>query len=246
MPDPVRTPILPPRGWQYRRMDERRAEMLMRKNSLGQLVAEIVAGVVLGDILLKEPCGEAKRQRRIAHRVSFVLHPLNEAGVTAADRLLNGAYGLRAHYCNSPDEGAMANQVVCEALANAIQKRTIRTNPESAQHLDALIDTVGDSLAKLSAKLWFDVLTDKRPPSTEDGEVLSETWAQSRQDPEAVKRALSELSPQQIEWSLAKGWSVPRPWALDVKAAFTEPNGMEYLPLSKKRRSLQIHLMGWT
>ena len=219
----------------------------MCKTSLDELVAEVLAGMVIGDIALKEPCDEAKREKLIAHRISFVLRPVNETASRAADRLLNGAYGLRAHYCNSSEEGTEANGAICRALAEAIQKGTIRTDGDiSGQQVTAHADAIGESLTKSSAKVWFDAPTDRRAARFDDGEVLSDVWAQSRKDPKRVESALPKMSPQQIGVSLAKGPSVPQPIALDVKAAFIAPNGMEYVPASKKTRALQIHLMGWT
>jgi hypothetical protein len=239
--------MLPPRGWQYQHIDRSRSELLMRTASLEQLAAEVFAGVVIDDIRLREPCDEAKREKLIAHRVTFSLRPVNEAASEAADRLLNGAYGLRAHYCYSPEEGSNANRTVCHSLVDAIQARTIRSNSTiPGQEYRALLDALGGSLAKSSAKIWFDPPTDKRPPKLEDGEIVSDIWGQSRVDRKRVELALPELSAQQIEASLAKGRSVPRPLALDVKAAFTGPGGVEYIPVSKKTRSVQIHLMGWT
>jgi hypothetical protein len=239
--------MLPPPGWRYQHIDRSRSELLTRTASLEHLAAEVLAGVVIDDIRLREPCDEAKREKLIAHRVSFSLRPVNEAASEAADRLLNGAYGLRAHYCYSPEEGSNANRSVCLSLVDALQGRTIRWNstiPE--QEYDALLDALGESLAKSSAKIWFDPPTDKRPPRFEDGEIISDIWDQSRVDRKRVELALPELSAQQIEASLAKGRSAPRPLALDVKAAFTGLDGVEYIPASKKTRPLQIHLMGWT
>jgi hypothetical protein len=239
--------MLPPHGWQYQQIDKGRSELLLQMASLDQLVAGVLAGVVIEDIRLKEPCDEAKRERRIAHRVTFSLRPTNEAAADAADRLLNGAFGLRAYYCCSPEEGSNANSVVCLSLADAIRARNVRSNgmiPGEQLHL--LADALGESLCASSAKVWFDPLTDKRPGTFEDGEVSSDVWAQSRMDQKRVQSALPELSAQQVEASLAKGRRVPRPLALDVKAAFIGPDGVEYIPASKRTRHLQIHLMGWT
>jgi hypothetical protein len=239
--------MLPPQGWQYQLVDRSRSELLMRMASLDQLVAEVLAGVVIEDIRLKEPCDEAKREKRIAHRVTFSLRPINETASDAADRLLNGAFGLRAHYCCSPEEGSSANSAVCRSLADAIRTRSVRSNGTiPGEQLHLLADALGESLLSSSAKVWFDPATDKRPGRFEDGEVFSDVWAQSRVDRKRVQSALPELSAQQIEASLSKGRSVPRPLALDVKAAFIGPDGLEYIPASKRTRHLQIHLMGWT
>lgn len=239
--------MLPSRGWQYQHVDRSRSKLLMRAGSVDQLAAEVLAGVFIDDIRLREPCDEAKREKVIAHRVTFSLRPISEAASEAADRLLNGAHGLRAHYCYSPEEGSDANRAVCRSIMDAIQARTItsiRTITE--QEYRALVDALGESLALSSAKVWFDPATDKRAVKLEDGEVVSDLWRQSRADPKGVEFALPGLSAQQIEASVAKGRSVPRPLALDVKAAFTEPDGAEYIPASKRTRPLQIHLMGWT
>lgn len=214
----------------------------MRTASLDQLVAEILTDMVFENLKLKEPCDEAQRKGLHAQRFSFSLRPTSQAACDAIDSLLNGAYGLRAHYCHSPEEGGSANSAVCHALAEAIQGLTI----SAGGNIFELPGELLKSLEKASAKIWFDDETDKRGVLIEDGELFSDTWIQSREDPQRVKLKLGELSAQQIETSLAKGRSMPKPLALTVKTAFTEPNGLEYIPASKESRSLQIHLMGWT
>jgi hypothetical protein len=241
----MRKPIA--HGWHYKNIDQARSELLMREATIDLLVVDVLEGVVIEGIDLKEPCNEAKRAGVVASRISFRLRPVSEAASDALDRLLNGSYGLRARYCHSPEDGSNANSVVCRALAQTIRARSIGLHssvPE--QQLLLLSDVLGESFAKPSAKIWFDAPTDKRPTTVDDGEVFSDIWNQSRSDPKRVESALPELSPQQVQMSLSKGRSVPRPLAVDIKATFTEPNGVEYVTVGKRSRPLQLHLMGWT
>jgi len=188
--------MLPPHGWQYQRMDKSRSELLMRVASLDQLVAEILAGGIIEEIRLKELCDEAKREGRIAHRVTFSLRPINEAACVAADRLLNGAFGLRAHYCCSPEEGSNATSVVCRSLSDAVLTRSAGSSCQiSGEQLHPLADALGESLLKSSAKVWFDPPTDKRPGRFEDGEVFSDVWARSRVDRKECKRRCRNCRP---------------------------------------------------
>jgi hypothetical protein len=239
--------MLPPNGWHYGGLTVSRSNSLTRKTSIDQLVADILAGAVVDNIKLKDRCDEAKREKLTAHRVSFGLRPTNEYAAEAMDQLLNGAFGLRARYCSSPEEGSIANASVCRAIAKAILAQQIGAGDDiSERALFIMPNALGESLAKSSAKVWFDAPTDKRGVESEDGEVFSEVWKQSRIDQERLTSMLPDLSPQQLKASLVKGLSVPRPLSLDVKAAFTERNGKEYVQGSKRSRAMQIHLLGWT
>lgn len=233
-----------PSGWQYQGVDLGRSQYLMRWASPDPLVTEVLAGAVIDRFKPREPCNEAKLHKRTAHRITFSLRLIKPAALEAADCLLNGAYGLRAQYCHSPEAGSDANRTICRALASAIRTRVIRTNGiVSEQEFFALSDALCESLAMPSAKVWFD---EKTGISPEDGEVISDVWSESRANPERVEKELPELSAQQVAAAIAQGRSVPRPLVLDVKAAFVEPNGCEYVALSKRNRPKQIHLMGWT
>jgi hypothetical protein len=194
-----------------------------------------------------EPCDEAKLDKVIADRVSFHLQPNSPNAHDALDGLLNGAFGLRARYCLSPEQGSRATAFVCNAIAAAVLERKIGyVSGESNPQLTALAQAIVRSLLRPSAKVWFDPFTDKRAAILDEGHVLSAIWDRSRRQPALVEAALSDLSPQQIEASLAKGRTVPRPALLDVKGAFVTAEGSEYIPRSKRTRALQIHLMGWT
>ena len=90
------------------------------------------------------------------------------------------------------------------------------SNPQVTMLARAMVH----SLSSSSAKVWFDPPTDKRVAALDDGYVVSAIWDRSRCQPARVQAALADLSPQQIEASLAKGRTVPLPTLLDVKAAF--------------------------
>ena len=143
--------------------------------------------------------------------------------------------------------GQLCDRFVCSAIADAILQRKIGlASGVSNQQVTALTQAMVHSLSWPSAKVWFDPPTDKRAAGLDDGHVLSAIWDRSRRQPALVEAALADLSPQQIEASLAKGRTVPLPALLDVKGAFVTAEGTEYVPRSKRTRALQIHLMGWT
>lgn len=241
------SPILPPRAWRYTALTHSRREALEEPLSLGHLVSALLAHSTLSGIDVRERCDEAKLQRVVANRVGFQVRPTTNNARDALDRLLNGAYGLRASYCVSPEEGIRATTFVCREIAVAIRKRSIGlASGVSNDDVAALNQAMKPSLTHPSAKAWFDPPTDKRAVTLDDGHLSSAVWDRSRHLPEVVQTALPDLSPQQITVALAKGQSVPLPAFLDIKGAFVTGGGTEYVPESKRTRALQIHLMGWT
>ena len=239
--------MLPPDGWQYSHLAPGRRQGLLEQFPLERLISDVIAHSDLCGVNLCECCDEAKLERVVANRVSFQLQPNTPSAHDALDRLLNGAFGLRARYCLSPEEGSCATAIVCSAIATAISELEIGSvSGVSSPQVTALGQAMVHSLSWASAKVWFDPPTDKRAAAPDDGNVLSATWDRSRREPALVEAALADLSPQQIEASLAKGRTVPLPTLLDVKGAFVTAQGSEYVPRSKRTRALQIHLMGWT
>ncbi len=239
--------MLPPDGWQYSDLTPSRHQTLQEQLPLECLIGDMLAHSALCGVDVCEPCDEAKLEKVFANRVSFQLQPNTSSAHDALDRLLNGAFGLRARYCLSPEEGSCATAFVCGAIADAILERKIGlVRGVSNLQLTALAQAMVHSLLRPSAKVWFDPPTDKRAAALDDGHVLSAIWDRSRRQPPLVEAALADLSPQQIEASLAKGRTVPLPALLDVKGAFVTAEGSEYIPRSKRTRALQIHLMVWT
>lgn len=239
--------MLPPDGWRYTHLAESRLHILVEQLSLERLIGDVLAHSDLCGVDVREPCDEAKRDKVIANRVVFRLQPRNRSACDALDRLLNGAFGLRARYCLSPEEGSHATGFVCREIAGAIVERNIGVaSGVPKEQIAALTQAVGYSLCQPSAKVWFDGPVDKCAADLNDGHLFSAIWDQSRREPALVEAALPCLSPQQIGASLAKGRTVPMPTALDVKGGFATAEGTEYVPRSKRMRALQIHLMGWT
>jgi hypothetical protein len=124
--------------------------------------------------------------------------------------------------------------------------RVVRAREVFNPQMSDLTRAIEPSLSKASSKIWFDSETDRRAPAIDDGHVLNAIWDRNRLQPAVVHSALPELSPQQIEASLAKGMTVPVPKLLDIKGALVTAAGSEYVAESKRTGALQIHLMGWT
>lgn len=239
--------MLPPDGWQYSHLAPSRRQSLLEQLPLERLISDVLAHSDLCGVEPHESCDEAKLDKVAASRVNFQLQPNTSSAHDALDRLLNGAFGLRARYCLSPEEGSCATAFVCSSIADAILERKIGlVSGVSNPQVTALGQAMVHSLARPSAKVWFDPPTDKRAAALDDGHVLSAIWNRSRHQPTLVEVALAHLSRQQIEASLAKGQTVPLPALQDVKGAFVTAEGSEYVPRSKRTRALQIHLMGWT
>lgn len=220
--------MLPPPAWLYTDLTHCRRQTLEKQLPLGRLVGDLLAHSDLCGIEVREPCDEAKLDKVVANRVSFQLQPRTAKARDALDRLLNGAFGLRARYCVSSEEGSRATAFVCREVAGAIRERRIGlANGVSNDEVTALTQVMAPSLNQPSAKVWFDPPTDKRASTVDDGHVFSAIWDQSRRQPEFVQTALPGLSPQQIEVSMAKGRTVPLPAFLDIKGAFVTAEGTE-------------------
>lgn len=221
--------------------------MLETRISLEQMVVELLANSELRNVEPQEPCEEAKLDKLVANRVAFQLYPRTPSAHDAVDRMLNGPFGLRACYCISPERGSSATAHVCREITDAIRESRIGlASSVSNKEIVKLTQLIEPSLCLPSAKVWFDPPTDKRAKSLEDGCVTAATWDKSRRQPQLVRTALPSLSPQQIEFSMMKGDTVPTPAFLDIKGAFVTHEGIEYVAVNKRTRSLQIHLMGWT
>lgn len=202
----------PPDGWHYSDLTPSRRQSLLEQIPLERLISDLLPHTDLCRVDVCEPCDEAKLDKVIANRVSFQLQPNTSSAHDALDRLLNGAFGLRARYCLLPEEGSRATGFVCSAIVAAILERKIEpASGVSNRQVMALAQAMVHSLRLPSAKVWFDPPTDKRAAVFDDGQVRSAIWDRSRRQPALVEAALSGLSPQQIGASLAKGRTVPLP-----------------------------------
>jgi len=57
-----------------------------------------------------------------AHRVSFdLVSTVHDSDDPAMDRLMNGAYGIRARYGCSPEAGDVATQAACRVVAELLR-----------------------------------------------------------------------------------------------------------------------------
>src|SRR6266540_405118 len=227
--------MLPPDGWQYKQVARSRLQSLLDEVSIEELIRDVLAGSELCHVDAAEPCDEAKRDKVIAHRVSFQLQPSDSSARVGIDCLLNGGYGLRARHCHSPEEGSRANAIVCREITEAIRNLNIRlANDVSGKDLETLAQAIAISLRHPSAKVWFDAATDKRAATADDGEVSSAIWDRMRREPKLIEAAIPCLSQGQIAFSLAKGRTVPLPAALDINGAFIRLDGTEYVAKSKR------------
>jgi hypothetical protein len=171
---------------------------------------------------------------------------ISNASREAADYLMNGVSGLRATYASDHVVGSRVNSAVCQVIADAILDSRIkisRGTPNSVR--ETLRECVATSMSKLSAKVWYDSDTDKSSPDIQLGTVSCSVWEANWIQFRGLAERLG-LTDQQLQVSISKGKTVPRPRKLDVKGAFVYSDEQEYVALSKRTRPLQIHLVGWT
>ena len=192
--------------------------------------------------LTTDPCDECKPNRLPpAHRVALELGGVcAPSSRRAFDRLLNGAYGLRARYALSAAYGQEATAQACRAIWDAVARGQLRT--ECDLTLDNQV-----SLYKTSAKVWFGSVSDKAGVSVEHAAVTCECWEDSRAADVNILRSKLEgsLDLQGINIGCERV-ALRIPMRLDVKGAFVCDDGTEYVAISKRTRSLQLHLLGWT
>lgn len=233
---------LPPPGWRYENMLASRQAHLFQRVGLMDQVADVIRVCRITKFEPRDPCDECKPNRLPpAHRVALELGAYAPSSRRAFDRLLNGAYGLRARYALSAAYGQEATAQACRAIWDAVARGQLRT--ECDLTLDNQV-----SLYKTSAKVWFGSVSDKAGVSVEHAAVTCECWEDSRAADVNILRSKLEgsLDLQGIEYRLRKGSTAPIPMRLDVKGAFVCDDGTEYVAISKRTRSLQLHLLGWT
>ena len=236
---------MPPDGWKYERIEVTRLDWLLAPASLDAIVEEIVQSSCLTEVVLDSPCWE--RDGKGTARIEFILWPLSNATTIAMDRLLNGAYGLRALHASDPQAGADANTAVCLAVAAAIEAERIAFDECCETHVRASLRAgIQASLSHASAKIWFDGPTDRAAgDSVSHGMVDCAVWQAGRREIDRLPERLA-LSRQQVEAAILKGTCVPKPLALNVEGAFLTHSGEAYTPIAKRARPMQIHMMGWS
>jgi hypothetical protein len=233
---------LPPPGWRYENMLASRQVHLFQRVGLVDQVTDVIRACRITKFEPRDPCDECKLNRLPpAHRVTLESGACAPSSRRAFDRLLNGAYGLRARYALSAAYGQEATAQACRAIWDAVTRGQLRT--ECGLVLDH-----PDSLCKTSAKVWFDSTVDKAAVHVEHAAVTCECWADSRAMDANILRSKFEgsLDLPGIQYRLRKGCTAPIPTRLDVKGAFVCDDGTEYVAISKRTRSLQLHLLGWT
>lgn len=243
-----------PAGWRYANAEKERVEILDKPASIAALIAQIIAGSIVDRVMPRDGCNEREGKKCGAQRVWFALTPRNNATVDAIDQLLNGRFGLRAHYARDACAGDESTSEVCTAIADALVANRIPfVHTCSGVDRRDLQDRARLSLLMKSAKIWFDSDTDTRAVLREDAELTCDRWLDSRRtrrselaDLLATDRQYGRLAEQQIAAKLIKGATAPLPRFLDVKGAFICADGREYVPINKRRRADQIHLLGWT
>jgi len=104
------------------------------------------------------------------------------------------------------------------------------------------------SLASPFAKVWFPPDVDEAGARPEAGTVSCAVWKNARAHRDDVVKAISKrgtiADDQFIVESMQKGECVPVAGALAVIGAFV--GDRVYIPLKKRTRAEQIHLMGWS
>ena len=249
-----RNSLQAPIGWTYTNAAIERVDLLERQASIEALIEQVIVGSVIDRVTPRADCDEFDGKKCGAKRVWFALVPESKATLDAIDQLLNGRFGLRAHYANDSCAGAQSTALVCTAIADALVSDHIRFD-DACSLVDRhdLRDCARVSLLGKSAKVWFDSETDTRGVVEEDATVTCDRWAESRRskrsdlaDLLALAHSRWRLTEHQIEAKLIKGATAPLPRFLDVKGAYICADGREYVPINKRNRAEQVHLLGWT
>jgi len=222
------------------------------RRPLDSIVDEILDNVEISVACPAEPCSESQMDGLEAYRVVLELKSTrNESCDDAMDQLLNGAFGLRARYAVDPSGGSEATHRVCRAIAERICANRIPFSAGSADSAFSLRANIDPSVLLPSAKIWFDQRVDRAAASAEEGSLECARWIRSwSEDLEKFQEILSSdsfrLTTHQIQQAVLKGRTVPTICSLDLKGAFTTSDAMEYVPLNKRTRALQLHLLGWS
>jgi len=222
-------------------MPASRQAHLLQRVTLANQVTDVIRACRITKFDLRDPCDECRVNRLPpAHRVTLELGASAPSNRRAFDRLLNGAYGLRARYALSPAYGQEASAQVCRGIWDAIAGGLLRAQCDLVEGHASLCET--------SAKIWFDSTVDKADANADLVTVTCERWRDSCSTDVNILLSQFEgsLDLQGIEYRMRKGRTAPTPMRLDVKGAFVRNDGREYVAISKRTRSLQLHLLGWT
>lgn len=149
------------------------------------------------------------------------------------DLFFNSADGLRSRYWQGPDLGDDATRYLIESLLAALL-HSFEVGPVQvfgrAEPMN--VEQASACLRARSAKVWVRERDDAGNLMIDlsGAQLFVPRWAD-----------IEDCAPQKTSWR----WS-PTSTEIDIKGAFIEPNGNEYVPNDKLERSLQIHRFGYS
>lgn len=171
---------------------------------------------------------DAQGFARVVVRLNF----RSEVGEAVFDYLFNGCRGLRFYYAVAPLLGALLTRRLIRVLEPLLGPLLVGL--EGADRERARASYLG-----MTAKLWPNERElQLAPVGSAPTEVDIGRW---RHACEAWRfNAMNEDS--KACW----GIQVPRPRSFEIKGAFVNAAGSEWLPESKERRSEEIYQWGWS
>src|SRR5262249_48756124 len=157
---------------------------------------------------------------RKARRICFVVG----VGNRAWDLFYNAPDGLRGRYWQSPNVGCLATRYLIGALKPRLMALVAESPPKPEKKASGMDRAaIEASLNAPSAKVW----------------VREREWVPDLQL--EVRRWRENETPTNWSWR-----RIPIGDEIEVKGAFLGPQGEEYIPEGKRRRSCQIHCSGFT
>lgn len=152
------------------------------------------------------------------------------------DLLYNSADGMRGRYWQSPDAGHKATKLLIGLLRPSLIRFAESERPQlvtrSRHARDMSLIEVGMSLDAFSAKVWVgeEVL------AYDQSQLVVQRWADN--EGQEIEGLRGKNGPR---WRCA-----PVNGEIEVKGALIDPDGGEHIPISKVRRSEEVHYFGFT
>lgn len=219
-----------PEEWNTDGLPFERRFYLNSQNSFENIAGLIAAEAKVQRVEIRPFESTRDKQEKTARQIVFRV----KVSSKNCDLFYNAPDGLRGRYWQSPDAGFLATRCFIDVVKSALLYWAKDATPTKVGNRTRAmsIDEMQASLDASTAKVW--------PCETD--------W-DGNQMPYKGKPQLSVRRWELNEATGPKGplwrWT-PDNSDLEIKGALLDPEGREYIPESKRDRSCQIHLYGFT